>query len=76
MILSILKGYIGNPNKSKKKALGNIILDSWSDSSYISSSMAEALDLNIHGYKNVTQSTLDNVSEKRVSTLKLVQELP
>ena len=72
VILSILRGYLGNPNKQKKRIMSNIVLDTWSDTSYITSAMAEALELNIHSSKDVTLFTLDNVIEKTYPRTKVV----
>ena len=52
--------------------MANIILDTWSDTSYISSSMAEALGLKILDYKKVLESTLNSVSDKTYPKSKVV----
>ena len=64
VILSVLKGHLANPDQTKKKFRANIILDTFSDKSYITSHVAKKLGLSTLGCETVTQSTLDNQVEK------------
>ena len=72
VILSILKGTLENPNKPNKTLTGNIILDSFSDKSYIRSGAAKTLGLKTQGAECVSLSTLDNKGDKTFEKTKVL----
>ena len=62
---------MANPDQTKKKFRANIILDTFSDKSYITSHVAKKLGLSTLGCETVTQSTLDNQVEKTYQKTKV-----
>ena len=59
-----MKGYLGNPDQTHKNFKANIILDSYSDKSYITSKVAKNLGLSLSETETVTLSTLNSQSVK------------
>merc|ERR1712117_757853 len=64
VILSVLKGHLRNPNKTNKIIKATIILDTFSDKSYITTNISKQLRLEPLGSESVTLSTLEHRVEK------------
>ena len=64
VILSVLKGHLRNPNKTNKIIKATIILDTFSDKSYITTNISKQLGLEPLGSESVTLSTLEHRVEK------------